>query len=437
MAKCSRRRVVKGAGAAGLVSLAGCASSNKSGSSNSGSETGSSSGGGGSEGSVSITYRDREQRFAPVGKAFNESHSNIDLKTSIKPEQSKYRSLVAQITAGNAPTVVGLDQLYLARFVSLGALADLSTYEKSASYTSDIFEPLKTAFITWKGKTYGMPYWIDTSLYLYNKTHYEKAGLDPSNPPTTWSDFLAACDKLKQAGYTPLSNTLGLLGLETFFFLPFAWAGGATFFNDKRTKTLIDQKPAVEALKFFKEISDKGYSTDQTQNQHFTYPAFESGKASMAFSGAGVGPIRKKAPKVFKNMGTALFPKPRGGKNVACLGGNCAVLTKQAKKHQQKFSAAKSFVDWIHSKDGMSTIAKDTGYLPSRKSGFKLQYYQNHWDIYSTYKSALTNGHAMPKHPQYDQMQEPLNNAITRALKGKQSPKKALSEAATKINQVL
>ena len=440
MPEVNRRQIIKTVGTASIAGLAGCSSSGSSGngSTGGGSSAGSKSGGnGGSQQTVDITYRDREDTFTAMAKAFNKSQSGVHVNPSIKPEKSKYRSLIAQITAGNAPEVIGLDVVYLPRFAELGALADLSSYYKNASYTSDIFDPLKKDFIRWNDKVYAMPYWIDCSLYIYNKQHYKKAGLDPESPPATWGDFKDACAKLKSAGYTPLSNTLGLLGLEVFFFMPFVWANGGKLFNDNKTKCLIDQQPAVEALQFFKDLSDKGYTTDQTQNQHFTFPPFESGKASMAFSSSGIGAIKKQSPDVYKNMGTAMFPKPEGGHHSSFLGGDCIVISQQTKKKADKFKDSKKYIDWIHSDTGMNTMVSQTGYLPSRKSGFQGKYLKNHQDIYSAFEKALKNGHAPPMHPKLNQMQSPLNNALTRAIKGQQSPQAALSQAAKSIDKVL
>ena len=43
---------------------------------------------------------------------------------------------------------------------------------------------------------------------VYNKAHFETAGLDPENPPATWEAFIEACEKLKAAGITPISGGL-------------------------------------------------------------------------------------------------------------------------------------------------------------------------------------------------------------------------------------
>lgn len=41
--------------------------------------------------------------------------------------------------------------------------------------------------------------------FLFNKTMFRRAGLDPNSPPTTWSQLLQSCQKLSAAGITPLA----------------------------------------------------------------------------------------------------------------------------------------------------------------------------------------------------------------------------------------
>ena len=42
----------------------------------------------------------------------------------------------------------------------------------------------------------------------YNKAYFKKAGLDPEKAPSDYSSFMAACEKLKQAGITPIVTGL-------------------------------------------------------------------------------------------------------------------------------------------------------------------------------------------------------------------------------------
>lgn len=355
----------------------------------------------------------------------------------MKPVEEKYRALIAQISAGNAPDVLGLDVVYLPRFVQLGALDPINDFYESRDYTDEIFEPLRQDFIRWDGDVYAMPFWIDLSAYYYNKNHYEDAGLDPENPPETFDEFLNACDALQQAGYdTPLSNTLAFTGLESFFFLPHVWAGGGEFLNEDQTEARVDEQPAIDALNFFIELQEKGYSTDQTSTESFTYGAFAAEETSMAYGGGtGVGVVKDQNEELFNNMGTAMFPKPEGGTRSSFLGGDSVSVTSQVTG--EKREASLEFIDWVNSEEGMRVTVEDLGYLPARKSGFETDYVQERQDVFGAFRTAMEQGHAPPMHPRYLEMQAPLNNAITRALLGEQEPEAALSQAADSINGVL
>lgn len=68
-----------------------------------------------------------------------------------------------------------------------------------------------------EGAPYGVPYLSQGYPWYYNRALFEQAGLDPDNPPTTWNDFLAACDALNAAGITPIINGYGDgYGVEQF-----------------------------------------------------------------------------------------------------------------------------------------------------------------------------------------------------------------------------
>jgi len=396
------------------------------------------SGDGGSD-PVEITYRDRQGASSPerYAEVWNQNRDDIQVNASMKPTEEKYRALIAQISAGNAPEVLGLDVVYLPRFAQLGALDTINDFYDSRDYTDGIFPPLREDFIRWNGDIYAMPFWIDLSAYYYNVNHYEEAGLDPDNPPETFQEFLDACEALQQAGYdTPLSNTLGFVGLELFFFMPHVWAGGGEFLNEDQTECLVDEQPAVDALNFFLELQENGYSTDQTSTETFTYGAFAAEETSMMYGGGtGVGAIKDQNEEMFENMRTAMFPKPEGGSRSSFLGGNSISVSTQASG--EKREAALEFIDWVNSEEGMQVTVEDLGYLPARQSGFDTDYVQNRQEIFGAFRQAMEQGHAPPMHPRLLEMQGPLNNAIERVLLGNQDPQPALSQAAEEINGVL
>ena len=51
-----------------------------------------------------------------------------------------------------------------------------------------------------KKRLYGLPFAGNASGYIYNKALFRKVGLDPENPPTTWSEFTDMLNTFKDAG---------------------------------------------------------------------------------------------------------------------------------------------------------------------------------------------------------------------------------------------
>ena len=57
-----------------------------------------------------------------------------------------------------------------------------------------------------KKRLYGLPFAGNASGYIYNKALFRKVGLDPENPPTTWSEFTDMLNTFKDAGINPLQG---------------------------------------------------------------------------------------------------------------------------------------------------------------------------------------------------------------------------------------
>lgn len=407
-------------GAAGATSIAGCLGDD-----------------GDEGGATEITYRDRsgagDLEVYPEG--FNDAQDEIDVDPSLQPVEDSYRALISEISAGNAPEVIGLDIVYLPRFVELGGIAQIDDFYESLDYTGEFFDPLDE-FIFWEDEAYGLPFWIDCSVYIYKRSHFEDAGLDPDNPPETFGAFLDACEDLQQSGYTtPVSNTLGFTGLESFFYLPHVWGGGGGLFNDDMTECIVDEEPGVEAAEFFLALQENDYSTDQTQSEEFTYPAFFNEETSIAYSGGtGLGIVRDEDEELFEDLGVAAFPHPEGGQSSSFLGGNCITISEQTEG--EKREASEEFVEWVNTDEAMRLTVEELGYVPGRTSGLETEFVQERQDLYDPFVTALEQGKT-PMHPDFLEMQEPLNNALARILLGDQDPQPALTEAADSITDIL
>ena len=84
-------------------------------------------------------------------------------------------------------------------------LLDLEELVKTNDYEASANAGLMAACREVGGGTLkSIPYQPNVFAYFYNIEIFEAAGV--SAPPTTWAEFLDTCQKIKDAGYTPITN---------------------------------------------------------------------------------------------------------------------------------------------------------------------------------------------------------------------------------------
>ena len=86
-----------------------------------------------------------------------------------------------------------------------GKVADLTPYFEEDAEWKALFDDTSLEFNTVEGKIYGVPVSKEISYIYYNKELFKQAGIDaPEVAFASWDEFFAACDKLKEAGITPV-----------------------------------------------------------------------------------------------------------------------------------------------------------------------------------------------------------------------------------------
>ena len=78
--------------------------------------------------------------------------------------------------------------LWAPELAAKGFLQELKP--EDVGYPSSEFWPSAMKSVTWKGKTYGIPTYNETMALIWNAELFEKAGLNPEQPPATWDDLV-------------------------------------------------------------------------------------------------------------------------------------------------------------------------------------------------------------------------------------------------------
>ena len=139
-----------------------------------------------------------ESQYEPVWKQtiaeFEAANPGIKVEPVLVARKDHWTKFVAAAQAKKAPCIVSVD---LTTAAYNGYLLPLDKYwnaepaEFRKAYTDAILSAAK-----WKGQLYGVPIWGGTYAEIYNRDLVTKAGLDPSKPPKTFSDYVSWGKKL-------------------------------------------------------------------------------------------------------------------------------------------------------------------------------------------------------------------------------------------------
>ena len=128
------------------------------------------------------------------------------------------------------------------------------------------------------GKIYGIPYTRQVIGYFYNKDLFAQAGIE--KPAKTWDEFFEQCDKLLDAGITPLSMDTADSGWVTSLML-----GAMICESDEGEQFMNTMLPTDYNTKEFIDAATR----IQTMFQKYTTPDAVGGKYENAASNFFMG----------------------------------------------------------------------------------------------------------------------------------------------------
>lgn len=335
--------------------------------------------------------------------------------------------VITSIAAGNPPDVVELGTDWVPQFAASGVLQDIT--EETASFKDQylLWDP-----VTYRGRVYGVPWLAGTRILFYNRDLFVQAGLDPNKPPATWDELLRAAKAIEGLG--PDIHGIGLHVAEAYApwqqFLPFAWGNGAQILDESWSRSLVDQPPMVEAMKFYKSL--KPYALVERQPQ--INQLFAEGKIGIQISGSwNFAVIPRMNPTL--NYGVGLLPKPAAdrGTPASFAGGEMLVIMKNSKHREAALALAKFL---IQEEQAMTIVEAQRNIVPTAKAAIHQPYYETRPEqrlVFQQVQYAV----APPPHPAWVQIQERITRAIEEVILNDADPEQALQRASADIDRFI
>lgn len=372
--------------------------------------------------------------FNKLIATFEAENKAVKVRWVDVPWAAMENKILTAVSAKTAPDVVNLNPGFATQLAARKAWLDLNTKVPEAvrkQYLPNIWKDN-----TLNNKSFGIPWYLSSSITIYNKDLLNKAGV--SKPPATYTELVQVAKQIKEkTGKYAFFITLvpGDAGemLESFVQMgvELVDAQGKAAFNTPKGKA---------AFQYWVDFYKQGLMPKEalTQGHRRAIELYQAGETALLSSGAEfMDAIAKNAPTIAQVSAAAPQITGETGKK------NVAVMNLVIPRDTRKPDAALKFALFVTNTANQLAFAKAANVLPSTIEG--LQEYR---------RSLSSNGKVSPVEQAIDisaaqmqdaqvliptmkdlnKLQKAIYENLQAAMLGEKTVDKAVADAAEEWN---
>ena len=360
-------------------------------------------------------------------EAFNAEHKgriHLQREAIVRADSYAYEDKInAAITSNDLPDILFVDgptvSVYAANEITL-PIDDFFTKEDW-----DVFLDTSKQHNTYDGRIYAIGA-TESSVALYNNADMlEQAGIsipESKEEAWTWSEFYEAAKKLTKDGVVG-TNIIMDKGEGLPYVLEQFWISNGTDLvseDGSQAEGYINSPEGIEAAEFLNSLIQEGYANiDPIQKE------FHNERAATMLGGSWeVATLENDYPDL--NWGVTYFPvADNGGILTSPTGDWVASVTKNA----QDLEAVKEVMQFLFSKENVTTYAQAISKPPTRKSSYDVLTEYNEYPRSLFKEQLMETGHPRPRTPSYSVLSAEFSEALLNIFTGVDT-KEALDAAA-------
>jgi len=268
------------------------------------------------------------------------------------------QKLLAALAGGVAPDVVNLNTEMTIRLAERNALVDMDG-AVAAPVRARYFDGLwrSTQF---RGRTYGLPWYVVPNVIAYNTGLYRRAGLSPTEPPQTEDEMIrqaqAIKDRAKVYGFMP--NVDGVRLLHRF------QENGLAILSPDGKRAVFNSPDHVRYLTRYVDLFKSDYFPEDTLRRGYlgATERYGAGQLGMLITGPQfLLRVKQDNPDVYAQ--TFVAPYPRGKGNTLHLA-TMAVAVPRASKDGAR---AVDFALFVTNDENQLEFSKQVVVFPSTR----------------------------------------------------------------------
>jgi multiple sugar transport system substrate-binding protein len=373
--------------------------------------------------------------FGKLLEDFEAKHPGIKVRDETLPASTDEQHQFYIINLEGRSTdfdVISMDIIWVPEFARAGWLRDLSPIFPEREREG--FFPGPMQGVTFRDKTYAIPWYIDAGLMYYRKDLLEKYGF---SPPEKWQELVEISKYITSKEpdlYGFIWQGKQYEGLVCNV-LEYFWSNGGDVF--KGEEVVIDSPQNIHALGFMRDLIMKYKITPQlvtTAIEEPTRHIFGSGRALFMRNWPYAWNIFEREDSPIRGrVGVSALPRFSGNESASTLGGWQLGVNRYS-KHAE---AAEKFVLFMTSADVQKRLALEIGYKPTRKSLYADAELTKAEPFITGLYEIFTAARPRPVTPYYMMLTQVLQPEFSAAVSGIKNPGDALRSAKRHMEHIL
>lgn len=358
--------------------------------------------------------------------AFSKANPDIKVNLEFVPYEGLHDKTVLAQGSGTGYDVVLFDVIWPAEYAKNKVLVDVSdriTPDMKAGVL-----PGAWTTVQYDGKSWGMPWILDTKYLFYNKAMLAKAGI--AEPPKTWDELTKDAQILKDKGIVqyPIAWSWAQAEAVICDYTTLVSAYKGDFFKGDQPDFM--NGGGLDALTYMVNSYKSGLTNPNSKEflEEDVRHVFENGEAAFALNWTYMYAMANdpKDSKIAGQVGVEPAPGVAGKSEMSAVNGSMGLGITSTSKHPDE---AWKYITYMTSQKVQNDYAKLS--LPIWASSYTdPAVTKGQEDLIAAAKQALAVMYPRPATVDYQAMSAALQQAIQKALLGQASPADALAAAA-------
>lgn len=328
--------------------------------------------------------------------------------------------------------LLSLDVVWVPEFARAGWLRDLSPLLTEGEREGFFPGPMEA--VTWQGKLYAIPWYIDAGLLYYRSDLLEKYGL---SPPRTWPELVkqARLVTAREKGiYGFVWQGKQYEGLVCNALEYLRGNGGEMLRGNEVTLASPENIAALSFMRDLIAVYRVSPPLVTTAVEETTRHIFGNGRALFMRNWPYAWNIfQEEGSKVRGKVGVAPLPSFQGGSSAPTLGGWQLGVNRYS-RHPQEAGRLALF---LTSPEAQKRLCLTVGYKPTRISLYGDRELMESQPFIAGLRDILMEARPRPVTPYYMMITQVLQPELSAAVSGVKGAKPALESAAGQIGHML